>query len=149
MSALDQLPLLMPQLDPSGVSLARSVAPNFAAESGLRQTRAGRRLLEATAEFEAMLICSWWQEAEKGIRDPFQGSMSAGLDGLKNVAMKALATKTALTGGIGISRMLFHALEPALKRKLAHEAPAPEAEEAARENSIRTLNPVNTGGYGR
>jgi hypothetical protein len=87
-------------------------------EDALRNTPAGRKLLKATQEFEAHLISSWWQEAEEDLDDRSGGTLGSGLDGLKGFAMNAVAMGIVAAGGLGIARMIFHSLEPALRRKL-------------------------------
>ena len=93
-------------------------------EAMLQSTPAGRKLLKATREFEADLITSWWQEAEKDLKDSDEGGLGSGMDGLKNVAMTSLAENMVKGGGLGIARMIFHSLEPALRRKLAQQTSA-------------------------
>ncbi len=94
------------------------VATTQAAEDALRNTPAGRKLLNAAQEFEAHLISSWWQEAEKDLDDRSGGALGSGLDGLKGFAMNAVAMGIVGAGGIGIARMIFRCLEPALRRNL-------------------------------
>jgi len=94
------------------------------AEDALRNTLAGRKLLKAAQEFEAHLISSWWQEAEKDLDDRSGGALGSGLDGLKGVAMNAVATGIVGAGGLGIARMIFHSLAPALRRNLQESGPA-------------------------
>jgi hypothetical protein len=76
--------------------------------------------MKAAQEFEANLLSSWWEEAEKGIHDSMGGEqgLGSGFDGLKGLAMHNMAMSMVKSGGIGISRMIFHSLEPALRRKL-------------------------------
>jgi len=76
--------------------------------------------MKAAQEFEANLLSSWWEEAEKGIKDTMGGEqeLGSGFEGLKGVAMHNMAMNIVKSGGIGISRMIFHSLEPALRRKL-------------------------------
>jgi hypothetical protein len=98
-------------LDPSG----------RASEAAFKNTPAGRKLMKATQEFEANLLASWWEEAEKGLKDPFEGNLGSGFDGLKGLAMNTMAMGMVQAGGIGIARMIFHSMEPALRRKLGEE----------------------------
>ena len=98
-------------LDPSGQS----------SEAALRNTPAGRKLIKATQEFEANLLTSWWEEAEKGLKDSMGGELGSGLDGLKGLAMHSMALSMAQAGGIGMARTIFHSLEPALRRQLRGE----------------------------
>jgi len=92
-----------------------------ASEAALKNTPAGRKLMKATQEFEANLLASWWEEAEKGLKDSLGGELGSGLDGLKGLAMRTMAMGMAQAGGIGIARTIFHSLEPALRRQLTEE----------------------------
>ena len=104
--------------------LAGPAQSKSGSEAMLENSAAGRKLLKATREFEADLITSWWQEAEKDFKDSGGGELGSGLDGLKNVAMNSLAESMVKSGGLGIARMIFHSLEPALRRKLEQQANA-------------------------
>jgi hypothetical protein len=103
-------PLNNPSAAPSGQS----------SDDALKSTPVGRKLMKAAQEFEANLLSSWWEEAEKGIHDSMGGGqeLGSGFDGLKGLAMHNMAMSIVQSGGIGISRMIFHSLEPALRRKL-------------------------------
>jgi len=107
------------------ISLPRTTSPLQSAVSTLQpgadplsNTPKGHKLLKAAQEFEAHLISSWWEEAEKDIDDRSGGTLGSGLDGLKGFAMNAVAMGIVGAGGLGIARMIFHSLEPALRRNL-------------------------------
>jgi len=106
--------------------LQSAVPTTQAAEDALRNTPAGRKLLKAAQEFEAHLISSWWQEAEKDLDDRSGGMLGSGLDGLKDVAMNAVSMGIVGAGGLGIARMIFHSLEPALRRTLQDSGQIPD-----------------------
>lgn len=107
-------PNLKPLNDPSAAPSGQS------SDDALKSTLVGRKLMKAAQEFEANLLSSWWEEAEKGIHDSMGGGqeLGSGFDGLKGLAMHNMAMSIVQSGGIGISRMIFHSLEPALRRKL-------------------------------
>jgi hypothetical protein len=107
-------PNLKPLNDPSAAPSGQS------SDDALKSTPVGRKLMKAAQEFEANLLSSWWEEAEKGIHDSMGGGqeLGSGFDGLKGLAMHNMAMSIVQSGGIGISRMIFHSLEPALRRKL-------------------------------
>jgi hypothetical protein len=120
------LPLNTPAATPGSAD-----ASGQASEDALRSTPVGRKLMKAAQEFEANLLASWWEEAEKGIKDSMGGEagLGSGFDGLKGLAMNNMAMNMVKSGGIGISRMIFHSLEPALRRKLQDQtATASEAQ---------------------
>ncbi len=101
-----------------------------ASEDALRNTPAGRKLLKAAQEFEAHLISSWWEDAEKDLDDRSGGALGSGLDGLKGLAMNAVSMAVVGAGGLGIARMIFHSLEPALRRNLQDSGQIPDAKGA-------------------
>jgi len=126
---VDSVPAIAPNLKPlNGASAApASSAPSSqASDDALRNTPVGRKLMKAAQEFEANLLSSWWEEAEKGIHDSMGGEqgLGSGFDGLKGLAMHNMAMSMVQSGGIGISRMIFHSLEPALRRKLQDQTAA-------------------------
>jgi Rod binding domain-containing protein len=72
------------------------------------------KLRKSTQEFEAMLVSSWWQEMQNSFRDPDEEG-EAGSDTLQQIGFQSMATAMAASGGIGLARMVFHHLEPALE----------------------------------
>jgi hypothetical protein len=118
-------PNLKPLNAPS-TAQASSAPSGQASEDALKSTPVGRKLMKAAQEFEANLLSSWWEEAEKGIHDSMGGEqgLGSGFDGLKGLAMHNMAMSMVQSGGIGISRMIFHSLEPALRRKLQDQTAA-------------------------
>jgi hypothetical protein len=109
--------------------LQSAVSTTQAGEDSLRNTPAGHKLLKAAQEFEANLISSWWEEAEKDLDDRSGGTLGSGLDGLKGFAMNAVAMGIAGAGGLGIARMIFHSLEPALRRSLQGSGQGPDSKD--------------------
>jgi hypothetical protein len=105
---------------PASAAASSQAASNQSSEDALRNTPTGRKLMKAAQEFEANLLSSWWEEAEKGLHDTMGGEqeLGSGFDGMKGMVMHNMATSIVQSGGIGISRMIFHSLEPALRRKL-------------------------------
>jgi Rod binding domain-containing protein len=71
------------------------------------------KLRKSTQEFEAMLVSSWWQEMQASFRDPDE-EQEAGSDTLQQIGFQSMATAMAASGGIGLARMVFHHLAPAL-----------------------------------
>jgi len=116
---VDSVSTIAPNLKPLN-SPSAAAASGQASDDALKSTPVGRKLMKAAQEFEANLLSSWWEEAEKGIHDSMGGEqgLGSGFDGLKGLAMHNMAMNMVKSGGIGISRMIFHSLEPALRRKL-------------------------------
>lgn len=109
---------------PSAAPASPAAPSSQGSSDALQNTPVGRKLMKAAQEFEANLLSSWWEEAEKGIHDSMGGGqeLGSGFDGLKGLAMHNMAMSIVQSGGIGISRMIFHSLEPALRRKLQDQA---------------------------
>jgi hypothetical protein len=130
---------------PFNTSLAPSAEASQTGEDALKSTPVGRKLMKATQEFEANLISSWWEEAEKGLQDPSASELGAGLDGLKALSMNTMAMGMVKAGGIGISRMIFRSLEPALRRKL-DEQNRSVAPSDGHQSQAAPISTDNTGG---
>ncbi|MGH9491585.1 MAG: hypothetical protein ACRD2F_04010 [Terriglobales bacterium] len=73
------------------------------------------QLKQAAEQFEAILLAHWWQQMRtSGLgsdadSDPTYSAINA-------TGMEAVTMAMARSGGIGIARMLVHALEPAVGR---------------------------------
>jgi hypothetical protein len=118
---VSDMPAISRNLPSLNTGSAPSPTPGQASEEELKNTPAGRKLLKAAREFEANLLSSWWEEAEKDLQDPLGGELGSGFDGLKGMAMNTMAMSMVKAGGVGISRMIFRSLEPALRRKLQEQ----------------------------
>jgi Rod binding domain-containing protein len=96
-----------------GGSVARGSQPvDVAGESPQAQ-----KLRKSTQDFEALLLTQLWQEMEKNplADDSSNAVLGAGSDTLKILGMQAMAEAVARAGGIGIARMIYRSLAPALK----------------------------------
>ncbi len=74
-----------------------------------------RKLRKSAQEFEAILVSSWWQEMQNSFQDP-ETEQEAGFDTLQQLGFQSMAMAIAGSGGIGLARMVFHKLAPALGR---------------------------------
>ena len=72
-----------------------------------------RKLRKSTQEFEGLLVSSWWQEMQNSFQDP-ETEQESGFDTLQQLGFQSMAMAMAGSGGIGLARMLFHKLAPAL-----------------------------------
>jgi len=79
------------------------------------------KLRNSTEEFESYLVTSWWEKMEKSFGDTQQHP--PGFEALNKMGLHAVTLAMAKVGGMGIARMLYHKLEPALK-----QAPVPVPE---------------------
>jgi len=74
-----------------------------------------RKLRKSAQDFEAILVSSWWQEMQNSFRDP-DTDQDAGSDTMEQLGFQSMASAMAASGGIGLARMVFHKLAPALGR---------------------------------
>ena len=74
-----------------------------------------QKLRRATEEFESMLVSSWWQEMSKTFKDAAEDS-DPGAETMETMGIQSMTLEMAKSGGLGLGRMLYHKLEPALDR---------------------------------
>jgi Rod binding domain-containing protein len=80
-------------------------------------TPAARKLRKSAQEFEGMLISSLWQEIQKGMQEDQGGALNSGADTMQNMGINSAAMALASKGGgIGIARMIYGSLKPALTK---------------------------------
>lgn len=84
-----------------------------AGKAGQDSPRAGK-LRHAAEEFESMLVSSWWQEMYNSFKDSSDQDSDPGADTLQTMGIQSTTTAIAKSGGLGIARMMFHQLQPAL-----------------------------------
>jgi hypothetical protein len=71
-----------------------------------------QKLRRSTEEFESFLVTSWWEKMEKTFAD--NQKHPPGFDTLNDIGLHAVTLAMAKAGGLGIARMLYHKLAPAL-----------------------------------
>ncbi|HEX5483635.1 MAG TPA: rod-binding protein [Terriglobia bacterium] len=86
-------------------------------------TPQGRKLLKECQQFESILIASWWNEVEKGLKDISGPDSDPGSDTMQGMGIQSAAAAIAANGGLGIANMLYHELAPSLHQA----APAAQA----------------------
>ncbi len=79
------------------------------------------KLRKSTEEFESYLMTSWWDKMEKSFGDTQEHP--PGFETLNKMGLHAVTLAMAKAGGMGIARMLYHKLEPALEHT---PVPVPE-----------------------
>jgi len=79
-----------------------------------RNSPQAEKLRNATAEFESILVTSWWEQMEKSYGGSEQHEV--GYETYRDMGLRAVTMAMAKAGGLGIGRMLYHQLEPALSR---------------------------------
>ncbi len=92
-------------------STASTVASSAATTS--KESPRAQKLLHSAQEFEAILVSSWWQQMQRSISDPDENS-DPGAETMQGIGIHSMAMAMAKSGGMGLARMLFHQLEPAL-----------------------------------
>ncbi|MCH8267765.1 MAG: hypothetical protein IH846_09635 [Acidobacteria bacterium] len=110
MSALS-FPLVGFHAGQPGLSAGRTSA----AEKLLEKTTENpgdAKLRKAAQDFEAILIQTLWRSMKESFassseQDPAHRT-------LEDLSMQAMSTALAASGGLGIARMLIHAMEPAM-----------------------------------
>jgi len=84
-------------------------------------TARAQKLRNSTEEFESYLVTSWWEKMEKSFGDSQEHP--PGFEALNKMGLHAVTLAMAKAGGLGIARMLYHKLEPALEQT---PVPVPE-----------------------
>jgi hypothetical protein len=72
-----------------------------------------QKLRKSTEEFESFLVTSWWEKMEKSFGDTQKHP--PGFETLSDIGLHAVTLAMAKAGGLGIGRMLYHKLAPALE----------------------------------
>jgi len=80
-----------------------------------------QKLRKSTEEFESFLVTSWWEKMEKSFGDTQEHP--PGFETLSDIGLHAVTLAMAKAGGLGIGRMLYHKLAPALEHT---PVPVPE-----------------------
>ena len=111
---IDPVKLLIPVSAPDAHgALSKAERSATRDPQGLENSPQARKLRDATQEFEGFLVSSWWQNMEKSLGES-EDSGSPGFDTMKGLAIQTMTKGLAASGGLGIARMMFHQLAPAL-----------------------------------
>lgn len=92
-------------------ALASEPAPQSGAVETPQQQAAMAKLQKAAQDFEAILINSLWgsmKEGSLGSDDDLQGSTN---NSLEQFGMQMVSSALAKAGGLGIGKMIVHALQ--------------------------------------
>jgi Rod binding domain-containing protein len=86
---------------------------------------------KSAQEFESMLLGTWLQQAEQSMANvpggDEDGDDAVGRDQMMSLGVQSLSTALAASGGIGIGKMIAHALHAAADRTKAAETAAESA----------------------
>ncbi len=80
------------------------------------ESPAHKKLRKAAQDFEGILISEMWEKFNEGFADFAGKTPLAGSDTMNSLAIQTLSSAIAKSGGLGIGKMLVHALEPTLDR---------------------------------
>lgn len=81
------------------------------------------RIEKASQQFEAMLLGTWLKEAEQSFSVlPGGDDSDAAQQQMMSLGVQSLAQSMAANGGIGIGKMIAHAMEAAAARETAASA---------------------------
>ena len=100
--------------------------------NGVRASNDDAKIDKSAQEFESMLLSTWLQQAQQSIATvPGADDDSDDSGGLKDQMMslgvQSLSTALAADGGIGIGKMIAHALHAASDHRKAEEGQSSQA----------------------
>ncbi|MGA8220399.1 MAG: hypothetical protein WB780_02010 [Candidatus Acidiferrales bacterium] len=96
-------------LNAATVQTARSTATPSSAQP---DSPMAKKLRKAATEFESMLLSSWWGAMKQSGLPGGEDDSDPGKDTLDQMGMQAMSAAVAKGGGLGIAKMLVHALLP-------------------------------------
>lgn len=108
-------------LNAASVQTARSTATPSSAQL---DSPMAKKLRKAATEFESMLLSSWWSAMKQSGLPGGEDDSDPGKDTLDQMGMQAMSAAVAKGGGLGIAKMLIHALLPSANA-IGNGAPKP------------------------
>ncbi len=99
---------------------------------GITENAGDAKLRKAAEDFEAILIQTLWRSMKESFASSSEEKQDPAHGTLEDLSIQAMSTALAASGGMGIARMLIHAMEPGLDRPQA--VPAQETGERPPEN---------------
>ncbi len=100
-------------LGPPGLSAARSPAAEKLSEK-TTENPGDAKLRKAAQDFEAILIQNLWGSMKESFASSSEEDQDPARKTLEDLSIQAMSTALAASGGLGIARMLIHAMEPAM-----------------------------------
>jgi Rod binding domain-containing protein len=85
-----------------------------AQSSSLSNTPATRKLRQAAAEFEGMLLSSLWKSMKSTFASPDDDSTDPAHDTLDDMSIEAMSNAVGKAGGLGLGKLILKHLEPML-----------------------------------
>jgi Rod binding domain-containing protein len=92
--------------------------------SSVSDTPAGRKLRQAAAEFEGMLLSSLWKSMKSTFTTPDEDSTDPAHDTLDDMSIETMSNAVAKAGGLGLGKLILKHLEPMLAQSQAQNATA-------------------------
>ena len=76
-----------------------------------------QKLRKAAAEFESMLLSSFWKSMKDSFASPDENSLDPAHDTLEDMSIKAMSDAVGKAGGLGIGKLIVKHLETQLAAK--------------------------------
>ena len=105
-------------LSPPGLSAERTPAEGKPFQEAT-ESLGSAKLRKAAQDFESILIHTWWRSMTESFASSSEEGQDPAHGTLEDLSMQAMSTALAASGGMGIARMLIHAMEPLLDRPQA------------------------------
>ena len=108
---------MMPLGDLSNASAQTSaLLPSASANKTgpLANTPADRKLRQAAAEFESILLASLWKSMKGSFASPDEDSADPAHDTLDGLGVQSLCAAVGKAGGLGLGKLILKHLEPVL-----------------------------------
>lgn len=96
---------------------------NSANASSASDTPRGRKLRQAAAEFEGMLLSSLWKSMKSTFSTPDDDSSDPAHDTLDDWSTEAMSNAVGKAGGLGLGKLILKHLEPMLANSQSQDAP--------------------------
>jgi Rod binding domain-containing protein len=110
-----------PSMAPYPASTISQIGKSSAASS-VENTPAGRKLLQAAAQFEGMLLSSLWKSMKSTFAAPDDDSTDPAHDTLNDMGIEAMSNAVGKAGGLGLGKLILKHLEPMLAKSQAQNA---------------------------
>jgi Rod binding domain-containing protein len=96
---------------------------NSAQSSSISNTPQGRKLEQAAAQFEGMLLSSLWKSMKSTFASPDDDdSQDPAHDTLDDLSTETMSNAVAKAGGLGLGKLILKHLEPMLEQRMAQNA---------------------------
>ncbi|HEY2545820.1 MAG TPA: rod-binding protein [Candidatus Acidoferrum sp.] len=90
--------------------------------SSISNTPEGRKLQQAAAQFEGMLLSSLWKSMKSTFASPDDDSDDPAHDTLDDLSTETMSNAVAKAGGLGLGKLILKHLEPMLAQRQAQRA---------------------------